>query len=98
MRSLQAILAALGVVLLARPLPAASYPAPQEGDFVLRNFQFQSGEALPELRLHYRTIGTAKRDEMGVVRNAVLVLHGTGGSGASLLRASFADILFGAGG
>src|SRR6266852_6333502 len=98
MRSLPAILASLGFALLVGPLPAANYPAPQEGDFVLRNFRFQSGETLPEMRLHYRTIGTAKKNEMGVVRNAVLVLHGTGGSGVSLLRASFADVLFGVGG
>jgi homoserine O-acetyltransferase/O-succinyltransferase len=98
MTRLQAILAGLGLAVLAGPLAAANYPAPQEGDFVLRNFRFQSGETLPELRLHYRTIGTAKKDEMGVVRNAVLVLHGTGGSGLSLLRPSFADVLFGAGG
>jgi homoserine O-acetyltransferase len=93
----QAIFAGLVVVVTALPSPAANYPAPLESDFILPNFRFRSGETLPELRLHYRTIGTAQKDAAGVVRNAVLVLHGTGGSGASLLRASFADVLFGPG-
>src|SRR6266404_3818941 len=97
MRSLQAILAALVLVLTVAPLPAANYDTPLEGDFVLPNFRFQSGETLPELKLHYRTIGTPKKNEKGVVQNAVLVLHGTGGSGTSLLRESFADALFGPG-
>ena len=61
---------------------AADYPAPAQGDFVVQNFRFASNEKLPELRLHYRTIGTPQRDAQGVVRNAVLILHGTGGSGA----------------
>ena len=94
MRSLQAILAGLVLVLTVAPLPAANYATPLEGDFELPNFRFQSGETLPELKLHYRTIGTPKKNEKGVVQNAVLVLHGTGGSGASLLRESFADVLF----
>ncbi|MCJ7627446.1 MAG: hypothetical protein MUO50_03560, partial [Longimicrobiales bacterium] len=47
------------------------YPAPVEGDYVIRNFEFRSGETLPELRLHYRTIGEPRRDADGIVRNAV---------------------------
>jgi homoserine O-acetyltransferase len=74
------------------------FPAPAEGDAVLRNFRFTSGEVLPELRIHYRTLGTPERDARGVVRNAVLIMHGTGGSGASFLNASFADELFVPGG
>ena len=76
---------------------AAEYPAPAQGDFVVQNFPFASGEKLPELRLHYRTLGTPKRDAQGVVRNAVLILHGTGGSGAQFIRPEFAGALFGAG-
>jgi len=81
---------------------AADYPAPVEGDTTLREFRFASGETLPEVRIHYRTLGTLKRDERGVVRNAVLILHGTGGEGGSLVRKSgpgdlFAAELFGAG-
>jgi homoserine O-acetyltransferase len=76
---------------------AADYPAPKEGDFTLRNFKFASGEILPELRLHYRTLGEPKRDAKGIVRNAVWIGHGTGGSGAQFLRAEFAGELFGTG-
>ena len=54
---------------------AAEYPAPVQGDFVVQNFRFASGEKLPELRLHYRTLGTPQRDAQGIVRNAVLILR-----------------------
>ncbi len=76
---------------------AADYPAPAEGDFVMHNFRFASGESLPELRIHYRTVGQPQRDAQGVVRNAVLILHGTTGSGAQFIRPEFAGELFGAG-
>ena len=75
----------------------ASYPPPVQGDFLLKDFRFASGESLPELRIHYRTLGTPRADAHGVVHNAVLILHGTGGSGASLVRAEFAGELFAAG-
>jgi homoserine O-acetyltransferase len=86
----------MGLALIS-PTRAADYPAPVEGDFVLRDFKFASGETLPELRLHYRTLGTPQKDAKGVVRNAVWIGHGTGGSGAQFLRAEFAGELFGAG-
>jgi homoserine O-acetyltransferase len=86
-------------MLLAAPgLHAADYPPPVEGDFILRNFRFASGEVLPELRLHYRTIGKPEKDAAGRVRNAVLILHGTGGTGGQFIRREFAGELFGAGG
>ncbi|HEX6810523.1 MAG TPA: alpha/beta fold hydrolase [Planctomycetota bacterium] len=87
-------------VLLAQQLAAQdrTWPAPVEGDFVAKDFRFGTGETLPELRLHYRTIGTLVRDSRGRAQNAVLVLHGTTGSGASLLRPGFADELFRSGG
>src|SRR5713226_6256660 len=72
-------------------LAAAPTPAVAEGDHVLRDFKFVSGEALPELRIHYRTLG--KHDG----HNAVLILHGTGGSGAQFLGEQFAGVLFGPG-
>jgi homoserine O-acetyltransferase len=72
---------------------AADYPAPTEGDYLIRDFRFASGETVPELRIHYRTLGKLARDR----RNAVLILHGTTGSGASLMRAEFAGELFGPG-
>lgn len=75
----------------------AEIPAPVESDFAIRDFQFESGETLPELRSHYRTLGTPIRDGKGLVRNAVLILHGTGGSGSSFLRDQFAGVLFGPG-
>ena len=77
--------------------PVRSYPAPVEGDYVIANFRFHSGEVLPELKLHYRTIGTPVRDATGVVRNAVWIGHGTGGTGTQFLSAQFAGVLFGPG-
>jgi homoserine O-acetyltransferase/O-succinyltransferase len=69
-------------------------PKPLGGDYVIPNFRFASGEALPELRLHFTTIGKARRDEHGHVTNAVLILHGTGGSGHSFLVDHFSGVLF----
>ena len=83
--------------LFSATLLAADYPPPTENDFVIRNFKFASGETLPELRIHYRTIGKPVRDDKGVVRNAVLITHGTTGSGAQFIRPDFAGELFGAG-
>jgi homoserine O-acetyltransferase len=68
-----------------------------EGDVVLRDFRFASGEALPELRIHYATLGTPQRDASGRIVNAVMVLHGTGGSGRQFLQPQFADELYGPG-
>ena len=76
--------------------PAAGAAA-IEGDHVIRDFHFASGETLPELRLHYTVLGKPRRDSRGKVSNAVLILHGTGGSGRSLLNEHFAGVLFGKG-
>jgi len=76
---------------------AADYPTPVEADFVLRDFHFSAGAVLPELRIHYRTLGKPQKDANGVVRNAVLIGHGTGGTGAQFIRPEFAGELFGAG-
>jgi homoserine O-acetyltransferase/O-succinyltransferase len=78
-------------------LRAADDPAPVSGDYVLRDFHFASGETLPELRMHYRTLGTPQRDDKGIVRNAVLIMHGTTGEGGNFLREEFAGQLFGKG-
>ena len=93
---------AAAVVLLASGAaladPPAAGPTPTESDFVVKDFRFQSGESLPEVRLHYWTFGTPHRGADGHVDNAVLILHGTGGSGASLAKAPmFAGELFGPG-
>jgi len=68
-----------------------------EGDFVAHNFKFRSGEQMDDLRLHYITLGQPARDASGRITNAVLLLHGTGGSGRQFLAPQFADELFGAG-
>jgi homoserine O-acetyltransferase/O-succinyltransferase len=67
----------------------------QEGDFVVHDFHFQSGESLPEVRLHYTTLGKRAKDANGRTTNAVLILHGTGGDGRGFLRPIFAGVLFG---
>lgn len=76
---------------------AAVYPNPTEGDWTVRNFRFNTGETLPELKLHYITIGKPERDASGKVTNAVLILHGTGGTGKGFLTDAFAGQLFGPG-
>src|SRR3954468_6855801 len=94
LRSAVVVLALFAVIPAAG---AAEFPAPVDGDVTLRNFTFASGETLPSLNLHYRTIGTPQRDASGVVRNAVMVLHGTGGTGRAFVSQTFGGELFGAG-
>jgi homoserine O-acetyltransferase len=82
------------------PAHAAVAPDPVrhvEGDYVANNFRFASGETLPELRLHFTVLGQAHRDTNGHVDNAVLILHGTGGSSYNFLSDKFAGVLFGKG-
>jgi homoserine O-acetyltransferase len=79
------------LALFTTALHAADYPVPVSADFTIPNFRFASGETLPELKLHYATVGVHKGN------NAVLVLHGTGGSGHSFLSERFAGLLFGPG-
>lgn len=80
-----------------RPGVAADYPAPEPGDYVLRNFRFDCGDTLPELKMHYYTVGKPQRDAQGFATNAVLILHGTTGNGSNFIRAEFAGELFGQG-
>jgi homoserine O-acetyltransferase len=88
-------------VTLAIGAPAASaqtrWPNQREADFVISDFRFATGEALPELRLHYITLGTPRRNAAGAITNGVLLLHGTGGTSTSWLQASLAGELFGEG-
>jgi homoserine O-acetyltransferase len=79
---------------VARP---AEYPKPVEGDFVIKDFKFARGEMLPEIRVHYRTLGQAQREKDGKTANAVLILHGTTGEGGNFLNERFAGELFGEG-
>lgn len=76
---------------------AQNYPTPVEGDFVIENFEFEKGETLEKLNLHYRTIGTPKIGEDGKVNNAILIMHGTTGNGGGFLSDRFAGNLFGPG-
>lgn len=70
---------------------------PVEGDFIAKDFQFANGEKLSELRIHYTTLGKPVKDASGQVRNAVLIMHGTGGSGRAFLSRTFGGELFGDG-
>ena len=90
--------------LLSRPrqttapaAPASHWPT-QDGTVSLANFRFGTGETLPELKLHYLTLGTPHRNAAGHVDNAMLLLHGTGGNAHSLLNPIFSDVLFVPGG
>lgn len=86
----------LGLVfILTATLQAAEYPTPTEGDYTIRDFKFASGESLSELRIHYRTLGKPQKNSEGQTSNAVLIMHGTTGSGAQFVRAEFAGELFG---
>jgi homoserine O-acetyltransferase len=84
-------------LLLLLTLASAAAAQGREGDFIARDFRFSTGETLPEVRIHYTTLGTPRRDANGVVRNAVMVLHGTGGNGRGFLSPNFGGQLFGAG-
>jgi homoserine O-acetyltransferase len=89
----------------AQPSPAPQSPVSaivktwptREGDVVLKDFRFRTGEMLPELRMHYTTLGSPHRNAAGQIDNAVMVLHGTGGTGQQFLRPQFADELYGPG-
>ncbi|ALW85094.1 hypothetical protein AUC43_08325 [Hymenobacter sedentarius] len=86
------------LVLLQVPGYAETrYPAPVEGDFVLPQFRFVSGETLPALNVHYTTVGQPRKDRSGKVVNAVVIMHGTTGAGNNFLSEQFAGRLFGPG-
>jgi homoserine O-acetyltransferase len=92
-------LAMLLLALVAAPAAGQTDWASRltEGDVVLRDFRFHDGETLPALRIHYATLGTPHRGADGEIDNAVMILHGTGGSGRQFLRPQFADALYGPG-
>ncbi|HEV2104873.1 MAG TPA: alpha/beta fold hydrolase [Candidatus Eisenbacteria bacterium] len=93
-----AVFAAFAALAAPAAGPArAAGPAPAEGDFVIRDFHFHDGSTLPGLRLHYLTLGRPRRDARGDVANAVLILHGTSGSGRQFLAPQFAGVLYGPG-
>jgi homoserine O-acetyltransferase len=88
---------ALALALVFARESSSAIPAATEGDFTIHDFVFSTGERLPELRLHYRALGAPRRDAGGIVRNAVLVLHGTTGTGKQFMSENFAGVLFGPG-
>ncbi|WP_449468291.1 alpha/beta fold hydrolase [Stenotrophomonas humi] len=88
---------AMTLACFFHPEHAAAQPTVHEADAHLADFRFGDGSRLDEVRIHYRTLGTPRRDAAGRINNAVMLLHGTGGSGAQFLQARFADELFGPG-
>jgi len=96
MRTIPSLAFSLLFAAFASAQPAA-YPPAVEGDFIARDFAFANGERMTEVKIHYRTVGTPRKDPDGVVRNGVLILHGTGGTGAGFLGANYAGRLFGKG-
>lgn len=92
------IVGAFAVLFAGVPAWAQSgFPAPVDGDFIARDVVFTSGDRAAEVKIHYRTVGTPRKDADGVVRNGVLILHGTGGSGRGFLSETYAGRLFGKG-
>jgi homoserine O-acetyltransferase len=98
MKTLQAVLTAS--LLFASAFlfgQSTDYHSPDQGTFVVKDFQFKSGQRLPEVKIHYYTLGKPQKDASGKVRNAVIFLHGTTGSGKQFFTANFAGVLFGPG-
>jgi homoserine O-acetyltransferase/O-succinyltransferase len=88
-----------GPVTVPRAVQGAPWTATlKQGDYILHDFHFRDGETISELKIHYYTLGVPTRDASGMVNNAVLVLHGTGGSGRSFLSPTFSGVLFSTGG
>jgi len=92
---LQALLLAAAAIA---PAVAAAYPPPQSGTYTIASFTFRDGESLNGLRLHYETFGTPRVDASGNTSNAVLIVHGTGGSAQQFINDRFAGVLFSPGG
>lgn len=97
MKAILVALALLSLPWLSGAAAAQDATKPVEGDFVAPEFQFASGESLQNLRLHYITYGRPHRSADGHVDNAVLILHGTGGTGQRFTQGDFAGVLFGPG-
>ena len=94
MKRLASVTMALCVGASSAALGQTSWPSQREADFLLKGVRFTSGETLPELRIHYVTLGTAKKNAAGEIVNGVLLLHGTGGSSTSWLQPTLANELF----
>src|SRR5947209_4872163 len=92
---LSLVAAGLAAVVPARAETA--WPNQTQGDYIIKDFKFVSGETLPELKLHYVTLGTAKRNAAGEIVNGVVLLHGTSGTSRNWLESTLADELYGEG-
>jgi homoserine O-acetyltransferase len=86
-----------GLVIAGSALAETSWPNQQDGDFTIKDFAFADSETLPELRIHYTTLGTAKRNAAGEIVNGVVLLHGTRGTGKNWLLPTLASELYGEG-
>jgi homoserine O-acetyltransferase len=95
--ALAAALCCTAAPLFAQQIGTWSGAPSKEGDYVAHDFKFSDGQTLPEIRLHYTTLGAPQRDASGRVTNAVLILHGTNRAGRVWLIPSFAGVLFGPG-
>jgi homoserine O-acetyltransferase len=93
---LTALAVSAGGAVIAQQKALTAVP-PKEGDYVIKDFKLGGGETLPEVNMHYTTIGTPQRDASGKITNAVVVLHGTNRAGKVFLIPSFAGVLFGPG-
>ena len=91
------IFALLAAFAAQAAAPSAKVWPTREGDVVLKDFRFRDGESLPQLKIHYTSLGSPHRNAAGQIDNAVMVLHGTGGDGKQFLRPQFADELYGPG-
>ncbi|HXA40228.1 MAG TPA: alpha/beta fold hydrolase [Phenylobacterium sp.] len=98
MRGFAGLVLGLCAGLFAAGAAVAAPPALEPHDYAIKDFRFRSGETLPELKLHYYTLGQPRKDAAGRIVNAVLILHGTGGSGRQFAAPQFADVLFAPGG
>src|ERR1017187_2785659 len=94
---LQIILLIIGFCITAAGYSQTKYPTPVEGDYIIKDFSFVDGEKISSLKLHYSVIGQPQTNKDGKVINAVLIMHGTTGSGSNFLTDRFAGFLFGPG-
>src|SRR5258707_415109 len=88
------------VPVVAQTAPQASpapWPNQRDGDYILKDYRFASGETMAELKIHYTTLGTEKRNTAGEIINGIVLLHGTSGDGKDWLRPTLAGELFGPG-
>ena len=91
------LLASLALLSAVPSVAIAQNAAPLEADAVFKDYAFSTGERLPQIKIHYTTLGTPKRDKDGNISNAVMILHGTGGTGQQFFQPQFAGELFGPG-